>query len=118
MPAEIGSVGLRETVLAVAPLAQMSGAEAQAAVASPHASARQLRIESPPTPEPDRSLPPPGAERATLPLIVAERARTPRMNAPENDPEKRQRRRKLRMAPRSSWTDRLPELGLWLDISA
>ncbi len=109
---------MREAILAVTPIAPVAGADAATVVAAPHASARQLRIESPATPEPDRALPPPGSERATLPLIVAERARTPLANPAENDPDRRQRRRKLRMVRRSPWTDRLPELGLSLDISA
>lgn len=118
MAPEIQPVGMREAVLAVTPLLPVAGADAAAAVASPHASARQLRLESPATPEPDRTFPPPGSDRPTLPLIVAERARTPLVNFAENHPDRRQRRRKLRMVRRSAWTDRLPELGLTLDISA
>lgn len=118
MPPEIATVGVRETVLAASPFASLPRADEAAASLSPHAAARQLRLESPATAEPDRLIPPPGADRATLPLIVAERARTPNANASENEPDKRQKRRKLRLARRSPWTERLPELGLSLDISA
>ncbi len=118
MSGEMQVSALREPLLAATAVSSALPAPDAEAALAPQALARQMRQESPATPEPDRSLASLVTSRPDLPILVAERSRTPLANRADHEPDLRGKRRKLRVVPRSRWTQTIPDLGLSLDVSA
>ena len=118
MTPEVQPLGMRAALLGVSSLAPMVPVPDVQAARAGQEMARQLHAEFPARSDADRFFGAPAAGQADLPTIVAERARTPAANRGENEPENRQRRRKLRLYRKSRWLEGMPDLGNYVDVSA